>query len=42
MLTGDHTDVAHYIAKQVGIDKVFAEVLPEQKAAIIKQLQEES
>lgn len=39
MLTWDHKDVADHIAKQVGIDQVFAEVLPDQKAHIIKQLQ---
>lgn len=39
MLTGDHKEVADHIAKQVGIDKVFAQVLPDQKAKIIQELQ---
>lgn len=39
MLTWDHKDVADHIAKQVGIDQVFAGVLPDQKAHIIKELQ---
>ncbi|MEI6327038.1 MAG: heavy metal translocating P-type ATPase [Candidatus Roizmanbacteria bacterium] len=39
MLTGDNTHAAHYIAKQLNIDKVIAEVLPNEKAGKIKQLQ---
>ncbi|TXH00383.1 MAG: heavy metal translocating P-type ATPase [Candidatus Moraniibacteriota bacterium] len=39
MLTGDHQLTADYIAKQVEIDEVFAEVLPGQKADIIKHIQ---
>lgn len=39
MLTGDHARVAVTVAKQVGIDDFKAEVLPEQKVEIIKELQ---
>lgn len=39
MLTGDNTHAAHYIAKQLQIDKVIAEVLPNEKAGKIKELQ---
>lgn len=42
MLSGDHIAVADSVAKEVGIESVYAEVLPHQKAAIIKQLQSES
>ena len=39
MLTGDARPVAEAVAKDLGIDAVFAQVLPEQKAERIKELQ---
>jgi P-type Cu+ transporter len=41
MLTGDSRVTAEAVARSVGIDRVEAEVLPEQKAAVIKRLQAE-
>lgn len=40
MLTGDNERVAHAIAAEVGIDKVIAEVMPNDKAQQIKKLQD--
>ncbi len=39
MLTGDNTRTAKAIAAQVGVDNVIAEVLPEEKANHVKELQ---
>ena len=41
MLTGDSQAVADEIAAKVGIDKVFAQVYPGDKADVVKQLQSE-
>ena len=39
MLTGDNRSAANYMARQVGIDEVIAEVLPQEKAIKIRELQ---
>jgi Cu+-exporting ATPase len=41
LLTGDNTVVAKAIATEVGIDEVIAEVLPQDKAHVIKRLQDQ-
>jgi Cu+-exporting ATPase len=41
MLTGDNERTAKAIAKRLGVERIFAEVLPEQKEAMIEKLQGE-
>ncbi|WP_294827885.1 heavy metal translocating P-type ATPase [uncultured Gilliamella sp.] len=42
MLTGDNQQAANYVGQQLNLDKVIAEVLPQDKANYIYQLQKES
>lgn len=39
MLTGDNRQTAAYVAQELGLDDFFAEVLPEEKAAKVKEVQ---
>jgi Cu2+-exporting ATPase len=41
MITGDGEDVAGWVAGELGLDEVFAQVLPDQKASRIKELQDQ-
>jgi len=40
MLTGDSESVAHWVARELDLDDYFSEVLPDQKAAKIKEVKE--
>jgi P-type Cu2+ transporter len=39
MVTGDNRQVAHWVADQIGLDEVFAEVLPHEKSEKVKEVQ---
>ncbi len=41
MITGDNEKTAQIVAKKLGIERVFSDVMPEQKATYVKKLQEE-
>src|SRR5262249_25276563 len=40
MLTGDHRATAEAVARQLGVDEVRADVLPDQKAEVVRRLQD--
>lgn len=40
MLTGDNKQVAQWVSKETGLDEFFAEVMPEEKAAKVKEVQQ--
>jgi Cd2+/Zn2+-exporting ATPase len=42
MMTGDNQAAARYIAEKAGIDEVYADLLPEQKLELVKELREEN
>jgi P-type Cu2+ transporter len=39
MLTGDNGQVAKWVSEEIGLDEYFAEVLPDQKSAKVKEVQ---
>lgn len=39
MLTGDNRQVANWVGEEIGLDEVIAEVLPQQKADTVKEIQ---
>ncbi|TSC68223.1 MAG: copper-translocating P-type ATPase CopA [Parcubacteria group bacterium Gr01-1014_66] len=41
MITGDNPHTAQAIAKEIGIDRILAQVLPQEKAEVIRKLQKE-
>ncbi len=41
MITGDHGQIAEIVAKEVGITRIFANVLPSEKADYVKKMQKE-
>ncbi|ADZ09340.1 copper-translocating P-type ATPase [Methanobacterium lacus] len=41
MITGDRKEVAEWVAKEVGVDQYYAEILPEDKAIKIHEIQSE-
>jgi Cu+-exporting ATPase len=41
MLTGDSRSTAETVASKIGIDEIHAEILPQQKSEIVKQLQQQ-
>ena len=41
MLTGDKREVAEWVAQDLGLDRIIAEVLPDEKSAHVKALQQE-
>ena len=42
MLTGDHRSIAEHVASQIGIDSVYAELLPADKVSSVESLIEKS
>ncbi len=40
MLTGDNKQVAQWVSEEIGLDEYFAEVLPQEKAAKVKEVQQ--
>ncbi len=41
MMTGDRKEVADWVSKEIGLDKYYAEVLPQEKAKKIREIQSE-